>query len=230
MLSKMKVSIQLTASLLVAVLLLGPPLAGAEKIEPDATELPLNQAVLNVSQAYPDGGEYNGAWTGSGTPEQIDHQGQRILAAGTGGTYCSGFTFATVMKTAREAGLLEGKSVEQVRRFQKEWYGAVQEPEMREKQCALAVGNLGIGRQVSPEEAEPGDFAQFWRARSGHSVVFLGWVYDPNGNRAGLKYRSSQGSTGGIGNKIEFFRDSAAGEGHVDPERIYFARLGEFKP
>src|SRR5690606_21239996 len=111
--------------------------------------------------------------------------------------------------------------------FQKEWYGAVDAPEMREKQCALAVGNLGIGHQVSMDEAEPGDFAQLWRGRGGHSVVFLGWILDEAGEKTGLKYRSSQTSTDGIGNNIEYFRDSKAGKGQVDPKRIYFARLGK---
>lgn len=212
------------AALLAAFSLSSAALA-AEAIRPDPTDLPLNQAALKAALSYPDGGQFNKAWSGSGTPEKIEHEGQRILAAGTGGTYCSGFTFATVMKTAREADLLRGKSVESVRRFQKEWYGAVEEPEMREKQAALAVGNLGIGRQVSMEHAEPGDFAQFWRGKSGHSVVFLGWVLDDAGEKAGLKYRSSQGSTDGIGNTIEYFRGSKAGKGSVDPKRIYFARL-----
>lgn len=210
-------------AILVAMLL--APLLPAVPAEAPTTDLPLNRAVLKVAYAYPDGGRFNTAWAGSGTPEQVDHEGQRILAQGTDGTYCSGFTFATVMRTARKEGLLQGKSLEQVRRFKKEWYGAVTEPELREKQCALAVGNLGIGRQVSPEEAEPGDFAQFWRGRGGHSVVFLGWVFDNAGKKAGLKYRSSQSSTDGIGDKIEYFRDSKAGKGQVDPERIYFARL-----
>lgn len=194
-------------------------------VRPDKTELPLNQAALRVANGYKDGGKYNTKWTGSGTPEEIRHKGERILAASEDGTYCSGFTFAVVMKTAEQAGLLQNKKVEDVRKFQKDWYGAVSEEEMREKQCALAVGKLGIGRQVSPEEAQPGDFVQFWRGRSGHSVVFLGWVRDKDGNPTGLKYRSTQGSTDGIGNKVEYLNNSEAGSGSVDPDRVYFARL-----
>lgn len=195
------------------------------EIRPDKTDLPLNKAVLKTALGYKDGGAYNTKWTGSGTPEKIEHQGERILAEGTGGTYCSGFTFATVMKTAQNADLLENKTVDQIRRFQKNWYGAVSDPAIREKQCAIAVQELGIGKEVSPDEAQPGDFAQFWRDRSGHSVVFLGWILDKDGERAGLKYRSSQGSTDGIGNHIEYFKNSKAGKGTVDPTRIYFARL-----
>lgn len=190
-----------------------------------ASEPSLNQAALTVARAFSDGGGYNGSWTGSGTPEAIQHAGETILSAGSGGTYCSGFTFATVMRTAAEAGLLDDKSVGKVRRFQKEWYGAVAEPDIREKQCAIAVKNLGIGREVSVDEAKPGDFCQFWRGRSGHSVVFLGWILDGNGKRIGLRYRSSQGTTDGIGDHEEYFRGVKETNARVDPSRIYFARL-----
>lgn len=206
-----------------ALLPLASAAHAAETIRPDKTELPLNQTVLAVAHSYANGGKFNSAWSGSGTPEEVLHGGVRILPVSTGGTYCSGFTFATVMKAARKEGLLEEKSVEEVRRFQKQWYGAVSDQEVREKQCALAVQNLGIGREVSIEQAEPGDFAQFWRGRSGHSVVFLGWALDEDGNRIGLKYRSSQTATDGIGNHVEHFQGE--GKGRVDPNRIYFARL-----
>ena len=178
-----------------------------------------------VSRTFPDGGGYNLKWGGSGTPEEIRFKDARILAKGTDGTYCCGFTFAVVMKAAGEAGMLKDKSVEQIRRFQKEWYGAVTEPDTREKQCALALGNLGIGKQVTPDEAQSGDFLQFWRTKSGHSVVFLKWA-EQDGKRVGFTYRSSQGSTDGVGDKTEYFKDSGIEKGEVDPQRMYFGRLG----
>jgi hypothetical protein len=129
------------------------------------------------------------------------------------------------MKAAGEAGLLEGKTVEQVKRFQKEWYGAVPEKDVAEKQCAVALGHLGIGKQVTPDEAQSGDFLQFWRTKSGHSVVFLNWV-EKDGKRVGFNYRSSQGSTDGVGDKVEYFKDSGIDKGEVDAQRMYFGRLG----
>jgi hypothetical protein len=178
-----------------------------------------------VARGFPDGGGYNVKWGGTGTPDEIRFQDTRILAKGQNGTYCCGFTFNVVMKAAAEAGLLEGKTVEQVKRFQKEWYGAVKEKDIAEKQCAVALGNLGIGTQVTADEAQPGDFLQFWRTKSGHSVVFLNWV-EKDGKRIGFNYRSSQGSTDGIGDKVEYFKDSGVEKAEVDPERIYFGRLG----
>jgi hypothetical protein len=178
-----------------------------------------------VARAFPDGGGYNVKWGGSGTPQEVRFKDARILAKGENGTYCCGFTFTVVMKAATEAGLLKDKSIEQIKRFQKEWYGAVDDKPTRERQCAVALEHLGIGKQVSPDEARPGDFLQFWRTKSGHSVVFLKWV-ERDGQRIGFTYRSSQGATDGIGDKTEYFKDSGIAKADVDPQRMYFGRLG----
>jgi hypothetical protein len=77
---------------------------------------------------------------------------------------------------------------------------------------------------VPAEEAEAGDFLQFWRGRSGHSVVFIRWI-ERDGRRVGFEYRSSQGATDGIGDHIEYFNDSGVRGGQVDPQRMYFARF-----
>lgn len=176
--------------------------------------------VLKIANAYKDGGGYE--WKGSGVPEEIRFKGARILPKGEA-TYCSGFTFAVVMKAAEARGLLRDKSVEQVRTFQKQWYGATKES--GETQCAFAVERLGIGKQVMAEKARQGDFLQLWRKnKSGHSVVFLEWVKD--GRRPiGVKYRSTQMSTDGIGDRIEFFAGVPGKDGKVDPKRMYFCRL-----
>jgi len=205
-----------TVSAIVALLITAVSLAAGPATKPIDVEA--------VSRTFPDGGGYNLKWGGSGTPEEIRFKDARILAKGTDGTYCCGFTFAVVMKAAGEAGLLKDKSVEQIKRFQKQWYGAVTEPDTREKQCAVALGNLGIGKQVMPDEAQSGDFLQFWRTKSGHSVVFLKWV-EQDGKRVGFTYRSSQGSTDGVGDKTEYFKDSGLEKGEVDPQRMYFGRL-----
>jgi len=177
---------------------------------------------LDAIAAFPDGGGYDTSWKGSGLPEDIVFGGRTILAKGANGTYCCGFTFAVAMRLAESRGLLAGKSVEQVQRFQREWYGAT--PESREKQCALAAANLGIGREVPLEEARSGDFIQFWRASgTGHSVVLLRPIRR-DGRLVGLEYRSSQGSTNGIGNRIEHFAD-ADPKGTLLRDRTYACRL-----
>lgn len=175
---------------------------------------------VKIAQSIPDGGGYE--LKGTGVPEDIRFEGERILGKSET-TYCSGFTFVVVMKAAAERGLLRGKTIDQIRAFQKQWYGATKES--GETQCAFAVEQLGIGKAVKQERARPGDFVQFWRtSKSGHSAVFLGWVKD-GGRPIGLKYRSSQPVTNGIGDNVEYFAGVPGKKGKVDQERIYFARL-----
>lgn len=172
--------------------------------------------------AFPDGGGYDRSWKGSGAPEDVVFKGKTILAKAKAGTYCSGYTFAVAMRQAARWGLLADKSVEQVRQFQREWFGAT--PASREKQCVVAAVNLGIGREVRLEEARAGDFVQFWRANgSGHSVVLLRPIRR-DGRLAALEYRSSQASTNGIGDRTEHFAD-AAPAGTILRHRTYACRL-----
>src|SRR3954469_19848759 len=90
-------------------------------------------SVVAIARAFPDGGGYE--WKGTGVPEEVRFNGKTILEKGKS-TYCSGFTFGVAMKAATERGLLKNKTVEQVRTFQKEWYGATKES--GETQCAYA--------------------------------------------------------------------------------------------
>ncbi len=179
--------------------------------------------VLKIARSLKDGGGYQ--WEGSsGVPQPIEFAGVTILPAQPKGTYCSGFTFTVAMRVAADRGLLTGKSVGQVRRFQKEWYGST--PDAAEKQCALAVEELGVGREVKKlDDARPGDFVQLWRTnKSGHSVVLLALERE-GGRIIGLRYRSSQKSTDGIGDRVEFFADVSGRDGKLDRNRIYVARL-----
>lgn len=176
---------------------------------------------VRIARSFPDGGKYKLA--GSGSPEAIIFHGETILPAGKDGTYCSGFTFAVVMRSATERGLLKNKSPEQIRQFQKEWYGAT--PESAEVQAGFAMKNLGIGKNIDWEDARPGDFIQFWRTKkTGHSAVFLEWIVE-NEKTIGFRYRSSQPSTDGISDKVEYFADPSSRNGSVVRSRTYIARL-----
>ncbi|RIK80909.1 MAG: hypothetical protein DCC67_08685, partial [Planctomycetota bacterium] len=169
---------------------------------PGASLAAAPRSVVDIARSFDDGGGY--VWdNGTGTPSTIEHDGQVVLQAQEKGTYCSGFTFAVAMQAAAERGLLRGKALDDVRRFQKAWYGAVDDA--AERQCAAAVEQLGVGVEVkSLDDARPGDFVQLWRTnKSGHSVVLLAVLRE--GDRVvGLRYRSSQKSTNGIGDRSEY--------------------------
>jgi hypothetical protein len=178
---------------------------------------------LDVARALADRGGY--VWKdGSGSPVEIVHRGEVILPKQARGTYCCGYTFAVAMRTAEARGLLADKSADEVRKCQKEWFGAT--PDSAERQCALAMQRLGIGKPVkSIAAARPGDFVQLWRTdKSGHSVVLVELVRE--GERVvGLRYRSSQKSTDGVGERDEFFSDVEGRQGRVDRRRTYAGRL-----
>jgi len=186
-----------------------------------------DKVVLAAARSFPDGGGYDGGSGGHGVPEDVVHKGTVILskAKSRRGSYCCGFTFAVVMKAAAWKGLLADKTVAQVRRFQQEWYGATKAS--RERQCAMAVVNLGIGREVKLKDARPGDCMILCRANSsGHSVVFLGWVWKAR-RRVGIRYRSSQPYTKGIGDLTEYFAGLDGRTQGIDPKRTHVARLSK---
>lgn len=120
------------------------------------------------------GGNASTALDDTGVSQEIAFQGVTILAPSKAGTYCSGFTFAVAMRVAKERGLLKDATAYQVKRFQREWYGATSNSRL--KQLVTAMESLEIGHEVHPLEAKPGDFMVFSREKTGHSVIFLDWV------------------------------------------------------
>lgn len=188
-----------------------PPLPGAEEL-----------TVVELSRRYPDGGGYRWTANNSGVPRRLVHQGEQILAKGDG-LICCGYTLAVAWDAAEARGLLRKKSVDQMREFQKHWYGSVESN--RDKLCVRAVDLLGIGYEVALEDARPGDFVQFWRTNgSGHSVVLLQPILQ-DGRVVALKYRSAQKSTDGIGDRTEYFADVPEADGRLDRARTYVCRL-----
>jgi hypothetical protein len=56
----------------------------------------------------------------------------------------------------------------------------------------------GMGKEIAPELARPGDFMNIsWKTGGGHSVVFLGWFR--KSGQLGMVYWSSQKGTNGFG-------------------------------
>jgi hypothetical protein len=86
----------------------------------------------------------------------------------------------------------------------------------------------GIGREVKPCEARPGDFMNIsWTHGGGHSVVFLGWLLNKEG-KLGIAYWSSQGGTNGMS---DVYADSVSRIKAVKTVRLKRpAKLFRFKP
>jgi hypothetical protein len=183
-----------------------------------------NADILRVARAIPDGGGFC-PLSDSGVAEQIDFNGQRILRQSKTATfYCSGFTFAVAMQVARDRRHLDGKSLSEVRLFQRQWYGS-KDSAPQTKQLVTALQTLQIGWEIPPLQAKPGDFIVFWRDdRTGHSAVFLSWVYERD-VIVGFRYRSAQPATHGVGDRTEYFTSSGFLEGRVIPRSFFVGRM-----
>ncbi|MGB7160918.1 MAG: hypothetical protein WBD40_22845 [Tepidisphaeraceae bacterium] len=178
--------------------------------------------ILRMAYSISDAGGYCDL-EDTGVSEAVVHDGLTILPASRGGSYCCGFTFMVAMRVATERGLMDGKEPYEVKRFQREWYGSTKAS--RDRQVALAVEQLGIGREVDRTDARPGDFVAFQRiGAGGHSVVFLRWIRR-DGEIIGFRYRSSQPFTDGVGDCNEYFVTSGYEGAFVDPAHFYVARL-----
>lgn len=60
----------------------------------------------------------------------------------------------------------------------------------------------GMGVEVEPREAMPGDFMNIsWKSGLGHSVVFLGWYVGEDSSKY-VVYWSSQRATNGLGDQV----------------------------
>lgn len=184
---------------------------------------PIDQSdILKAAYAHRDGGGYCGL-NESGVSEAIIHKGITILPKSKTGSYCCGYTFAVAMQIATERGLLDEKDAYEVKRCQREWYGATSTSNWR--QSAMAMENLGIGREVPPQEAMPGDFAVIHRIRgAGHSVIFLNWIKH-DGTIVGFRYRSSQPTTDGVGDSQEYFDTSGYKGASVMSKHFHVGRL-----
>ncbi len=129
-------------------------------------------------------------------------------------SYCSGATYGALIETLNRifpngAVRISPERLEAVR---------MQEPDggRREDQIKFwghwnddgfgshyaLVQYSGIGIEIQPEQARPGDFMNIsWKSGNGHSVVFLGWVKDRDGQKRML-YWASQKGTNGYGDQL----------------------------
>lgn len=178
-----------------------------------------------------------------GTAKNIDYLGARLSTARENrSTHCVGVSWQVGMSVLQNwahsqsaDGAIINMSVEDVKKFVDKWFiklekgglSSLSTPE--EMGSVYALTSHGLGEKIAFENANAGDFVQFWRKdNSGHSCIFLHWVYDQEGEIIGFHYWGSQPQTNGIGADTEYFypNDYAIEPNRlVDKERFYVGRL-----
>ncbi len=212
-----------------------------------AYDTTLNSYVLDVIETYKnrhypyllnnDYANYNGVTV------DLIYQGRVLLKAHPSGekySHCSGITFEVFFKAMqkrnRKLGLapddFNGMTYDELFDFVMYWY--VADGNKAAQNVVKAVEKYGLGQRVTRwEDARPGDFIDFSRENNtGHTVIFMNWLRDNTGRIIGLKYWSSQESTGGISYKEEYFNytDSTGKKyGNVMSNMVFIARVSAVK-
>lgn len=200
-----------------------------------ARQQDLNIYVLNAISTYA-GGHYpylldNNYATYNGVTSNIYYQGHLLLKAhpsGNRASHCVGITFEVFVKAMRArnkaAGLeqddFNGMSLAAMSDFMLRWYVAGPKDTHN---LAVAIEKYGLGRRITSfSSAKTGDFIDFSRSNgTGHAAVLIDWI-KRDGEIIGLRYWSSQESTGGISYAEEYFQP----HGSIKRDRVYIGRVG----
>ena len=175
-----------------------------------------------------------------GTTLNIDYLGQRLSTVREDrGTHCVGMSWQvciTVLQkwadAKNDSGRIAAMSVADMKDFVDKWFVKLKGAPLAaplEMGAVYALTSWKLGKQIPFEQAQAGDFVQFWRKDdSGHSCIFLHWVYDKKGEIIGFKYWGSQPTTDGIGTLTEYFSPveyTLKPEKQVQKNRFYIGRL-----
>jgi hypothetical protein len=181
-------------------------------------------------------GEYRWYPGSTGLPIDIyfESDSPLIKAPEDKSTHCSGFTFSVFFVTALNRGLLNNFTDNDIKTLFQVWNES--DGTKYPKLCVKAIsqpiraGLNPLGKEVSLEQARPGDFCQIWRTTgTAHNALIVEVLRDGN-NIIGLKYYSSnpianpETNKTGIGLAIEKFSDVG---GTMLRPYTYFARLTE---
>lgn len=196
-------------------------------------ESDFNRYVVDMLQSYPTDGTHQYYWPTQGDWKGVTrdlHYRDALFARGDtyGRCYCCGITFEVFFrayeKYCRDKGwpfIIKDFDSAGLNRFLRQWFGS--DGNLTTLQNAI-VSN-GLGKAVSHNDAQRGDFVQLWRhSGSGHSVIFWEWAKNNNGQVIGFRYWSTQKSTNGIGYNTEYFGSSGS---TLDVNRLYIARVGK---
>lgn len=203
-----------------------------------AKQQDLNTYVLNVINTYR-GRSYpylldNNYATYNGVTSNIYYQGSLLSRAhpsGSRASHCVGITFEVFFKAMqarnKAAGLaldnFNGMSTAAMTDFMLKWYVAGPK---EQNNLALAIERYGLGQRITNlSAAKAGDFIDFSRTNgTGHAAVLINWI-KRDGKIVGLRYWSSQESTGGIAYVEEYFTGGNS-YGSIRRDRVYIGRVG----
>lgn len=191
---------------------------------------PMNKYVMEVVKSFPTDGTYKYWWPREnvydGATTDVYYCGVKVMRGDPQKrSFCCGLTlqvfYLALEKYMRERGVLPPSQLtpDKVKDFQFLWFC----PEINSPGPAEALEKYGLGYRVMDlNEAQPGDFVQFWRNNNtGHSVIFINWVHDEQGNLTALHYWSTQKATG-----ISYNTEPIGNEkSHIDRNRIFIGRL-----
>lgn len=176
-----------------------------------------NDYVLQVVNTYPTDGSEPYAWVNDpgyyGISRDIHYLGQQYIKADEKKrSYCSGITFQVFMEayelynTDRDRnGIGDITNLEELEEFRCKWYGVGGD----RRTIKHALESSGLGYQAADlSEVQAGDFVQLWRFNgSGHTVIFINWVKNTDGQIIGFHYWSSN-SRLGPSYQTEYFGES----------------------
>lgn len=192
-----------------------------------------NDYVLQVLETYPTDGSYPYDWVDEpdyrGITKDLFYQGEQFVKGDPRKrSYCSGITFEVFFQayelcnkdyTLPQIGNL--LNAQQMEAFRLQWYGTNGD----KLTIKTALETSGLGYQLTDlNQVKPGDFVQIWRwSGSGHTVVFIDWIKDDQGNFLGFKYWSSN-SGKGPSYRTEYFGSYGT---FIKKEETYFMRVIE---
>jgi len=223
-------------ALLLAVLCSLPNCLCAEQTAEGEALPEFNWIVLSLIKEYPTDGTHDYWWPRSGESNydgctrDLYYLGKKVMQGEPRKrTYCCGLTLEIFLRAynewldrhgGRSAATL---SAEDWPEFKKLWFVL----ELNGPGPSAALEAYQLGRTLRPEEVLPGDFVQMWRTKNskgkmtGHSVIFLDWTRDNQGDITGIRYWSSQPGTNGISEREE----SYGPDGGISKEYTYFGRV-----
>lgn len=208
----------------------------------DDTEGSLNPYVLKIVDAYPDDTTYPYRWEKNeydiynGVTENLLYKEQTVAKAHPNGTRCSnccGLTFEVFFRAMQlrnkakgiDINDFNGMSYDDLYNFMLIWF-IVGQGDSPQK----AIEYYGLGQAITDWNlAKAGDFCDISQNNgTGHSVIFIRWLKNPDGKIIGMDYFSSQKK--GVGFRTELFSDTG---GKVLRDQVHLARIGKidsYKP